>query len=234
MNHDQEVRLLQNLFEVQKGIEALSINRVIKPKLLAVSKKQTLEAMHVIYKGGIREFAESFVQEAIEKIPQLADDITWHYIGRLQSNKLKKIAQYFHWVHTLSNIQHAQKLQRHCVELDKTMQVLMQINVDLELQKSGIMLNDSDAIEGLVDYIVKSCPNLKLQGFMCMLEDTGEYDKELTSFHKLAQCKDNISVKFKLTMQELSMGMSSDMPAAIAAGSTILRVGSAIFGARQN
>lgn len=232
MNHDQEVRLRQNLSKLQQRIELLTIDRMIKPKLLAVSKKQSIEAMRVIYDAGMRTFAESFVQEAIDKIPVLPKDITWHYIGRLQSNKLKKISQYFDWLHTLSSIEHAQKLQRHCAELGKTMQVLIQINVDLEPQKSGIMLNDSDTIEHLVDYIVKYCPNLKLCGLMCMLEDTGEYDKELVSFDKLIQCKDNINQKFKLNLQELSMGMSGDMPAAIAAGSTMLRIGSTIFGAR--
>lgn len=232
MNHDQEVRLQQNLSKLRQRIELLTIDRMIKPKLLAVSKKQSIEAMRVIYDAGMRVFAESFVQEAIDKIPALPEDITWHYIGRLQSNKLKKIAQYFDWLHTLSSASHAQKLQRHCAELDKTMQVLIQINVDLEPQKSGIMLNDCDAIEGLVDYIVKHCPNLKLQGFMCMLEDTREYDKELASFDRLAQCKDNINQKFTLNLQELSMGMSSDMPAAITAGSTMLRIGSTIFGGR--
>ncbi|WP_151192826.1 YggS family pyridoxal phosphate-dependent enzyme [Cysteiniphilum sp. JM-1] len=232
MNHDQEVRLQQNLSKLRQQIELLATKNSTKPQLLAVSKKQSIESMRVIYDAGICVFAESFVQEAIDKIPALPEDITWHYIGRLQSNKLKKIAQYFDWVHTLSSIEHAQKLQRHCAELDKTMQVLIQINVDLEPQKSGIMLDDCDAIEHLVDYIVKYCPNLKLCGFMCMLEDTGEYDKELVSFGKLAQCKDNINQKFKLNLQELSMGMSGDMPAAIAAGSTMLRIGSTIFGAR--
>ncbi|MDA0911271.1 MAG: YggS family pyridoxal phosphate-dependent enzyme [Proteobacteria bacterium] len=232
MNHDQEVRLRQNLSELQQRIELLATKNSTKPKLLAVSKKQSIEAMRVVYDAGVRVFAESFVQEAIDKIPVLPEDITWHYIGRLQSNKLRKIAQYFHWVHTLSSTSHAQKSQRYCAEFDKKMQVLIQINVDLEPQKSGIMLSDSDAIEHLVDYIVKYCPNLKLQGFMCMLEDTGEYDKQLASFDKLAQCKDSINQKFKLNLQELSMGMSGDMPAAIAAGSTMLRIGSTIFGAR--
>lgn len=232
MNHDQEVQLRQNLSELQQQIESLTPKSITKPKLLAVSKKQSIEAMRVIYDAGMRVFAESFVQEATDKIAVLPKDVAWHYIGRLQSNKLKKIAQYFDWLHTLSSIEYAQKLQRHCAEIDKTMQVLIQINIDLEPQKSGIMLNDSDAIEHLVDYIVRCCPNLKLQGFMCMLEDTGEYDKELASFYKLVECKDKINQKFKLNLQELSMGMSGDMPAAIAAGSTMLRIGSTIFGAR--
>ncbi|WP_119328631.1 YggS family pyridoxal phosphate-dependent enzyme [Cysteiniphilum halobium] len=232
MNHDQEVQLLQNLSDVQQRIESLSAKSMTKPKLLAVSKKQSIDTMRVIYAAGMRVFAESFVQEAIDKIPALPEDITWHYIGRLQSNKLKKIAQYFHWLHTLTSIQYAEKLQSYCAKFNKTIQVLIQINVDMEVQKSGIMLNDREAIEHLVCYIVQHCPNLKLHGLMCMLKDTGEYDKELASFHKLAQCKDNINQKFKLNLQELSMGMSGDMPAAIAAGSTMLRIGSTIFGAR--
>ncbi|WP_440615418.1 YggS family pyridoxal phosphate-dependent enzyme [Cysteiniphilum sp. 6C5] len=233
MNYDQEAQLRQNLSKLQQRIESLVVQRTTKPKLLAVSKKQSIEAMRVIYDAGMRTFAESFVQEAIDKISGLPEDITWHYIGRLQSNKLKKIAQHFDWLHTLSSIEYAQKLQRHCAEIDKTIQVLIQVNVDLEPQKSGIMLNDCDAIEGLVDYIVKYCPNLKLRGLMCMLEYTGEYDKELASFYKLVECKDKINQKFKLNLQELSMGMSGDMPAAIAAGSTMLRIGSTIFGGRK-
>ena len=135
MNHDQEVRLRQNLSKLQQRIESLATKNSTKPQLLAVSKKQSIESMRVIYDAGMRAFAESFVQEAIDKIPVLPKDIAWHYIGRLQSNKLKKIAQYFDWVHTLSSIEYAQKLQRHCAELNKTMQVLIQINIDLEPQK---------------------------------------------------------------------------------------------------
>ena len=232
MNNGQEEQLLQNLSKVQNLIESLSLSNKIKPKLLVVSKKQSVAAMRMIYNAGMNEFAESFMQEATKKIPQLPTDISWHYIGRLQSNKIKKIAQYFHWVHTLSSIYYAEKLQVNCAEFNKNIQVLIQVNVDLEVQKVGIMLTDRNKIELLVSYIIKHCPNLQLKGLMCILKVTGKYDKELASFQKLAECKDKINQQFMLNLQQLSMGMSNDMPSAINAGSTMLRVGTTIFGDR--
>lgn len=230
--NDKQQQLQQNLAITQKKIVQFSPPLSRPPLLLAVSKKQSIEAIEQIYNCGVRDFAESFVQESMDKIPQLPPDIRWHYIGRIQSNKLKKIAQYFHWVHTLSELRHAQKLQWYCQELSKQMQVCLQINVDMEPQKSGISIAQIDQIDALVDY-VGNCPNLVLRGLMCMLQESEDYPQQIASFTRLASLKETLNQKFKLNMDQLSMGMSADMKAAIVAGSTIIRVGSAIFGQQE-
>ncbi|WP_116962984.1 YggS family pyridoxal phosphate-dependent enzyme [Fastidiosibacter lacustris] len=232
MDTAQAQKLHQNLQQLQKKIWQLTIGKTSKPLLVSVSKKQTIEAIEEIFSQGIRNFGESFIQEAEIKIPKLSDHICWHYIGAVQSNKLKKIAQYFSWLHTLADIKHAKKLELHCREFNKKIQVCIQINVDLEPQKAGILITDEDKIYALVKVINDACPHLILRGLMCILQESGDYNKQLVSFKKLATLKDNINACLGLKLDQLSMGMSEDMAAAIEVGSTIVRVGSAIFGSR--
>ena len=233
MNQNQKKKVVQNLSEVQKRVQNLSVNKTMQPRLLIVSKKQCVTVMRLIYNCGMRHFAENRVQELIEKIPKLPQDICWHYIGKLQSNKLRKIAQHSNWLHTLSSIKYASQLQKYCLEYDKKMQICIQINVDLEKQKSGILITQPDEINILINHIVKNCPNLVLRGLMCMLKASDDYQIQLKSFTQLVTLKTIINQEFNLNMDQISMGMSGDMQAAITAGSTMLRVGTAIFGMHQ-
>ena len=202
------------------------------PSLIAVSKRQDIAKIKIAYDYGLRIFAESYVQESIAKMDQLPKDITWHFIGKLQSNKLKVIAQNFAYVQTLSAISHAKKLNEHCLKFNKRLNVLIQINVDNEPQKAGIFSSCEDEIIELVDFVLHDCPNLKLQGLMGMCARGSNEKSQLLSFQRLTYLKEMLNAHFKITMNEMSMGMSGDFEQAIEAGSTMLRVGSALFGER--
>lgn len=231
MHTDQISTLQKNLQKVQNDIKQYSDNLTAdKAILLAVSKYHHPNAIKVIFNAGVNNFAENFVQEAIPKIKYLPDEIIWHYTGAIQSNKIKKIAENFNCVHTLTNLTHAKKLDKQCRIFNKTMQVLIQINVDLDPHKSGILLHNQTELYHLVLGILQDCPNLNLQGISCMLKNTGDYNQQCNSFMKMYKLRQKINTMFKAKLTHLSMGTSTDMKAAIRSGSTILRIGKAIFG----
>lgn len=229
--HTDQINILQkNLQKVQNDIKQYSNHLTDKAMLLAVSKYHQPNAIKVIFNAGVNNFAENFVQEAIPKIKYLPDEIIWHYTGAIQSNKIKKIAENFNWVHTLTNLTHAKKLDKQCSIFNKKMQVLIQINVDLDPHKSGILLHNQTELYHLVSGILQDCPNLNLQGISCMLKNTGDYNQQCNSFMKMYKLRQKINTMFKAKLTHLSMGTSTDMKAAIRSGSTIIRIGTAIFG----
>ncbi|WP_119343999.1 YggS family pyridoxal phosphate-dependent enzyme [Facilibium subflavum] len=233
MSQEKRSQIAQNLLSIHQEIKSLSRQyEVSEPVLLPVSKKQSVTKILDAYKCGERQFAESYFQEAVEKIKALPEDIIWHYIGHIQSNKLKVIAEHFDWIHTLASRSHAKKLNRYCQQCEKVMNVCIQINVDQEPQKSGIDIIQSEEINVMVNEIIDNCPSLQLKGLMCILAHTDNYDKQLASFLQLRTLQDELKARYGLSLDTLSMGMSADISAAIAAGSTILRVGQAVFGAR--
>ncbi|MFZ9034889.1 MAG: YggS family pyridoxal phosphate-dependent enzyme [Francisellaceae bacterium] len=200
--------------------------------LIAVSKFHDVEKIAEAYEAGVRDFAENYVQEAVAKIKKLPEDSVWHFIGHIQSNKTRLIAEYFHWVHTVSSIKVARLLNRHAEVLNKTLFICLEINVDEEPQKSGISLPQSQEIHDLVSFILDQCPNLKLRGLMCILADSKDEERQLESFKKLARLKSRLEIDFSIELDMLSMGMSGDFKPAVKAGSTMVRIGTAIFGAR--
>ena len=225
------IALKKNLYKLQSKVkqyvQECSFQEAL---LLAVSKSYPPEAIKIIFDIGINNFAENFVQEAIPKIKLLPENIIWHYIGSIQSNKIKKLSKYFHWIHSLANVSHAKKLDNHCKILDKKMQVLIQINIDIDLQKSGILVNDNFMkLYQLIEIIINDCSHLQLVGLSCMLANTKKFQSQYCSFMKLYNLKKHINKKFNLKLMHLSMGTSSDMKAAILSGSTMLRIGTAIF-----
>ena len=193
--------------------------------LLAVSKTKPNELIEQAYVAGQRDFGESYVQESIEKVAQLShlSDICWHFIGPIQSNKTRQIAENFSWVHGVDRIKIATRLNEQRGVQDTPLNVCLQINISNENNKSGVLTKD---LPELAHY-VNNCDNLVLRGLMAIPEKNASaerFDEMQRLFLDLKQTYPQIDT--------LSMGMSGDMKQAIMSGSTMVRVGTAIFGAR--
>ena len=184
-----------------------------------------------LYDLGIRDFAESRVQELRKKRDELPNDIRWHFIGHLQSNKARQIAPFIEWVHSVDSIELAQELSRRAEQYGRTINVLVEVNISSEHQKNGV---DPEGATSLVELIVKECPNLIPRGLMGMASEEKDLERTRPQFRMLRELRDNIRERHpELTsFTELSMGMSNDFEIAIEEGATIVRIGSALFGPR--
>ena len=196
--------------------------------LLAVSKKQTIDKILEAYKAGIHNFGENYLSEAEEKILQLSNiDINWHFIGPIQSNKTRAIAELFHWVHSIDRTKIAQRLSDQRSELLPPLNVCAQVNVSNENSKSGVSI---EATENLCRQIDK-LPRLQLRGLMAIPAPCDDLAKQRMVCRDLALLFSRLSSEFN-QFDTLSMGMSGDFEAAIAEGSTMIRIGTALFGSR--
>jgi len=222
---------VDNLQQIQTQISQLAQQyqrRADEIHLLAVSKTKPADAVAAVFAAGQRDFGENYLQDALKKIEALANlDINWHFIGALQSNKTRAIAENFTWVHTLASIKHAQRLNRQRPEALAPLQVCVQINIDQEPQKAGIMLSELAPL--LAE--IQDCPRLQLRGLMTLPARHSHFNPQYVAFAHLQAAFATLQMQ-GLKIDTLSMGMSADMPAAIAAGSTLLRIGTAIFGKR--
>ncbi|EKO3379142.1 YggS family pyridoxal phosphate-dependent enzyme [Vibrio fluvialis] len=202
-------------------------------QLLAVSKTKPVEAILEAAQAGQRAFGENYVQEGCDKVQFFAEhhpelDLEWHFIGPLQSNKTRLIAEHFDWMHTIDRAKIAQRLSEQRPAHLPPLQVLIQVNTSGEASKSGISENDLFTLAELISGL----PNLTLRGLMSIPENVPDYPSQLAAFRQLATLKDRLAEKYD-GIDTLSMGMSGDMEAAIEAGSTIVRIGTAIFGQRD-
>ena len=202
-------------------------------QLIAVSKTKPVEQIMEAINAGQLAFGENYVQEGIEKIQYFEknmpnNDLIWHFIGPLQSNKSKLVAEHFDWMHTIDRLKIAQRLSDQRPNHMAKLNVLIQVNISQEASKSGVK---PEEVTELVKQIV-ALPNLNLRGLMAIPEIENDYDKQLKVFTKMQQLLYSLQKDYPF-MDTLSMGMSGDMPAAISAGSTMVRIGTAIFGARQ-
>lgn len=196
--------------------------------LLAVSKKQDIAAIQTAYKAGQIHFGENYVQEALEKINALGHlPIIWHLIGALQSNKTAEVAQHFAWVHSVDRLKIAQRLSAQRPTDLPPLQICLQVNIDQQQSKSGCTIEE---LPMLIQAILP-LPHLVLRGLM-VIPQAQNYQ----AFEQLAQLRQQLLVTIphlsSQVFDTLSMGMSDDLEPAIAAGSTIVRVGTAIFGQR--
>ncbi|MCW8964787.1 MAG: YggS family pyridoxal phosphate-dependent enzyme [Gammaproteobacteria bacterium] len=224
--------LKANLGNVKTQIQQLS-SRYNRPlgevKLLAVSKTFPAERIREVYGLGQRAFGENYVDEALVKINTLSDlDIEWHYIGPVQSNKTRKIAENFHWLHSLASEKHARRLSSQRPAEMPPLNVCIQVNVSHESSKSGINDQEVNALAS----IVQDLPGLCLRGIMGIPAMTSNIEQQRQAFSSLAQVYRQLRTTYE-NVDTLSMGMTGDMEAAIAEGSTMLRIGTAIFGARK-
>lgn len=193
-------------------------------KLLAVSKNRNPDEIRNLYEQGQHCFGENYCQEALLKITKLNDlAIEWHFIGHIQSNKAKLIAEHFDWVQTVSSLKVAKKLNDHRPQTKGKLNVLVQVNLNDEEQKSGIAMNEAQA---LCDEI-KQLQNLTLRGLMTIPKKILEPDEQRQNYQRLTNLFNDL--KKCADFDTLSMGMSSDFDTAIASGSTMLRIGRALF-----
>jgi pyridoxal phosphate enzyme (YggS family) len=199
--------------------------------LLAVSKTFPAEDVRAAHAAGQRAFGENYVQEALAKVETLADlraSLEWHFIGPLQSNKTRPVAENFDWVHSVDRLKIAQRLSEQRPDHLPPLNVCLQVNVSGEASKSGIGI--PEAVE--VAQQIAALPKLNLRGLMSIPEPADDLDAQRAPHRQLRElferlCNDG------LELDTLSMGMSSDLEAAVLEGATIVRVGTAIFGARD-
>jgi len=218
---------IRTIMERHASKYRININEL---KLLAVSKTHPADAIQAAYDAGITEFGESYLQEALDKISLLSSlPITWHFIGPIQSNKTRDIARYFSWVHSIDRLKIAQRLDQQRPSNLPPLNVCLQVNIDAEQSKSGFKLDElGAAVEAL-----KGLNNLCIRGLMAIPQAGKSVNQQRASFKKLADAKNNLNDQFKLNLDTLSMGMSDDLSSAIAEGATMVRIGTAIFGARR-
>lgn len=197
--------------------------------IIGVSKTHQAPLLREAYSVGLRDFGESYLQEALDKMQQLADlDITWHFIGPIQSNKTRPIAESFRWVHGIDRLKTAQRLSDSRPHHLPALNVCLQVNISEEASKAGCTPDELPALA----QEVSALPNLRLRGLMAIPEPTTDIARQRQNFNKLAQLLESLNQK-GLTMDVLSMGMSDDFVSAIMEGSTLVRIGTAIFGQRQ-
>jgi pyridoxal phosphate enzyme (YggS family) len=196
--------------------------------LVAVSKGHTPEAIRSVAGAGQRRFGESYVQEALPKMAALRDlDLEWHFIGRLQSNKAKAISGHFAWVHSVDSLKAAQALSAHRPPDLPPLNMCIQLNVSGERHKAGINMDEIAALATSV----MPLPHLVLRGLMALPAPSTDFAEQLRTF-KLVYDAFQALQSHGMSLDTLSMGMSHDLEAAIAAGATMVRVGAAVFGQR--
>ena len=230
-----------NLFQIRQKVALLEKEYGLKEnsvKILAVSKKQSLEKIKAALDCGQIDFGENYLQDALPKIRALSNsNIIWHFIGRVQSNKTKHLAKYFAWVQSIDNIEIAELLNKFRPEDLPPLNVCIQINPTHDKNKAGIaekeMLNLAEKILLL--------PRLKLRGLMTIPEEFPDFASQYNIFLEVSRLFSTLKAELtkiphaqNLELDTLSMGMSGDFAAAIKAGSTMIRIGTAIFGERKN
>ena len=194
--------------------------------LLAVSKTKPAAAVREAYAAGIRDFGENYLQEALEKQTELSElPLIWHFIGPIQSNKTKPIAEHFAWVHSVDRLKIAQRLSEQRPADLPPLNICLQVNVSAEDSKSGCAPAELAALAQAVSQL----PNLRLRGLMAIPEPTDDVAAQRAAFARLRELRDGLP----LPLDTLSMGMSHDLDAAIAEGATWVRIGTALFGARD-
>lgn len=198
-------------------------------QLLAVSKTKPVSDIVLAYEAGHRLFGENYVQEGVEKVQELQElnDIQWHFIGPIQSNKSKLVAENFDWVHTVDRAKIAKRLSNQRTP-HKKLNVLIQVNINTEESKAGVLVDEIETLAALIDTL----PNLTLRGLMTIPKASQSAQELVNTYQHMHQLFVNLQHSFE-TVDTLSMGMSADIEPAVLNGSTMVRVGTAIFGPRN-
>ena len=226
--------IAENLRQVRQRIDraCTECNRLLSPHvtLLAVSKTCPADAVRAAFVAGQRAFGENYVQEALAKIEALADvraQLEWHLIGPLQSNKTRVVAEAFDWVHTVDRLKIAERLSDQRPTNKPPLNVCLQVNVDGEASKSGVGFDELPALARAV----AGLPGIKLRGLMAIPQPVEGQEAQRLPHRRLREAFEKLRGE-GLALDTLSMGMSADLEAAVFEGATLVRVGSAIFGAR--
>ena len=234
MSKNKDIHNIANRLEntqdnIDKACQLIDRNKA-EVELMAVSKTKPVELVLAAYEAGQRIFGENYAQELADKSQQLSHlaDIQWHYIGPIQSNKTKIICQSCQWVDSLDRIKIAKRLEQHCQELNKTINVLIQVNISRSDTKSGVLLEDVEAFAQQLTAL----PNIQLRGLMAIPDKYEDKTKLEQEFNAMHACYLSLQQQYN-QIDTLSLGMSQDMKTAIACGSTMVRIGTDIFGARN-
>jgi len=223
--------IASNLQAAHETIAAAAVNagrNANDVNLLAVSKTFAPDLLREAYQAGQACFAESYVQEALNKIAALQDlPIEWHYIGPIQSNKTRAIAENFAWVHSVDRLKIAERLSEQRPAHLPPLQICLQVNISMEASKSGVPLDEVSALA----HAIAKLPNLRLRGLMAVPAPVDDVVAQRLPFAQLRKLLDQLNQQ-GLQLDTLSMGMSHDFVAAITEGATIVRIGTAIFGDR--
>lgn len=220
--------LVQRYQAVHSEVNTLAKQHSQAVTLLAVSKKHSAQAITEIHQQGQHCFAENYVQEGVDKVSALEHlDIEWHFIGPIQSNKTRPVAEHFDWVHTVDRDKIVQRLNDQRPDDLAPLNVLIQVNISAQESKSGIAIND---IATLAQHIA-SQPKLTLRGLMCIPAPLDDAQLK-TEFNAMHDAFNQLKAQYE-TVDTLSMGMSGDCALAIECGSTMVRIGTAIFGQRD-
>ena len=221
--------IADNILQVSSRIQAATAaaGRVENSvQLLAVSKTKPAEALREAHAAGLRDFGENYLQEALSKQLELADlPLIWHFIGPIQSNKTRAIAEHFEWVHSVDRLKIAQRLSEQRPADLPPLNICIQVNVSGEASKSGCTPADLPALADAISTL----PRLKLRGLMAIPEPTEDRAEQDAAFAAVQR----LQASLNLPLDTLSMGMSHDLESAIAQGATWVRIGTALFGARD-
>ncbi|WP_043530850.1 YggS family pyridoxal phosphate-dependent enzyme [Litchfieldella xinjiangensis] len=201
-------------------------------RLLAVSKTKPDAMVRDTYLAGQRDFGENYLQEALDKQEALADlqDIVWHLIGPLQSNKTRAVAEHFAWVHSVDREKIARRLDEQRPDALPPLNICLQVNVSGEPSKSGVTLDELEPLAAAV----MNMPHLVLRGLMAIPAPATSFEEQRAPLAALRKALERLQMRYpQAPLDTLSMGMSDDLEAAVAEGATLVRLGTAIFGARQ-
>ena len=233
-----EIRCREIMSTISEGLQAITARisaaaaaagRALEDiQLVAVSKTFPPECIRAAFACGQRAFGESYVQEALEKINDLNDlPLEWHFIGPIQSNKTRAIAETFQWVHSVDRLRVAQRLSDARPALLPPLQVCLQVNISGEASKSGVAAAEVALLAEQVSHL----SNVRLRGLMTVPRPTDDQEAQRAAFRSMRELLDSLRAR-GIALDTLSMGMSDDLEAAIQEGATIIRVGRAIFGER--
>jgi pyridoxal phosphate enzyme (YggS family) len=227
------IGVTENLRKIRDLLAATAVEAGRRPEdvhLLAVSKKQPLEKIVAAADAGQCDFGENIAQEGIDKITKLAERrLRWHFIGHLQSNKTRAVAEHFDWVHSVDKLKTAQRLSEQRPASLGDLHVCIQVNIDQEPSKSGVSPDDLGELARAVSVL----PRLRLRGLMCLPAIRESFDEQRVPFARTRELAESLA-RDGLAMDTLSMGMSDDFRAAIMEGATIVRIGTAVFGPRAS
>ncbi|PWE41915.1 YggS family pyridoxal phosphate-dependent enzyme [Pseudomonas prosekii] len=229
--------IADNILQVSSRIRAAALaakRDEHSVQLLAVSKTKPAEALREAYAAGLRDFGENYLQEALSKQLELADlPLIWHFIGPIQSNKTRAIAEHFAWVHSVDRLKIAQRLSEQRPADMPALNICIQVNVSGEASKSGCAPADLPALAKAISEL----PRLQLRGLMAIPEPTDDRAAQDGAFAAVRDLRDSLQTSLQSTLSQpldtLSMGMSHDLESAIAQGATCVRIGTALFGARD-
>ncbi len=198
-------------------------------RLIGASKAQPVAAIRELAVLGIRDFGENFVQEALQKQAALADlDLVWHFIGRIQSNKTREIAECFDWVHSVDRIKIARRLSQQRPSDRGPLNICLQVNIQHEPSKAGLHLESLDEVA----HAARELPGIQLRGLMAIPQPSDDLVTQRRPFAQLRAALEKLHAQ-GLHLDTLSMGMTADMDAAILEGATMIRIGTALFGPRE-